>query len=281
MTHLSAETTPPSTGPRITGIAALLSRPRWIALACMIGLTASGWAYLLLAAHQGVSGPAGFVDVICRAVPVAGAGFAETLAIVAAMWIAMTLAMMLPTAVPMILTYAEIAETASRKGERIVSPHVLIAGYLAVWFGFAAIATFAQLGAMSLAAWPGAAKVAMPAAALLFLVAGLYQFSALKQSCLHACQRPFSFFFLNWTDRPLGVLRLGLKQGVYCLGCCWAMMLLMLAAGAMNAVWMALLGLFMLIEKMTASAYVSRAIGVAFTAAGLMILTVWGLGVVN
>jgi predicted metal-binding membrane protein len=281
MTHLSAETPSPSTGPRITGVAALLSRPRWIALACMIGLTASGWAYLLLAANQGSSGPAGFIDVICRAVPVAGASVAETVAIVAAMWVAMTLAMMLPTAGPMILTYAEIAETATRKGERIVSPHVLIAGYLAVWFGFAAAATLAQLGAMSVAAWPGAAKAAMPAAALLFLVAGLYQFSALKQACLHACQRPFSFFFLNWTDRPLGVFRLGLRQGVYCLGCCWAMMLLMLAAGAMNAVWMALLGLVMLIEKMTASAHVRRAVGIAFVAASLTILMVWVSGVVS
>jgi predicted metal-binding membrane protein len=280
MTHSSAETTSPSTGAGIAGIAALLSRPRWIALACMIGLTASGWAYLLLAAAlREPSGTAGFVDAICRAGPVAGTAGLETAAIVAAMWVAMTLAMMLPTAGPMILTYAEIAETASRKGERIVSPHVLIAGYLAVWFGFAGLATLLQLAVSSLAAWPGAAKVAAPASALLFLLAGLYQFSALKQACLRVCQRPFSFFFLNWTDRPLGIFRLGLRQGLYCLGCCWAMMMLMLAAGAMNVVWMALLGLVMLIEKMIAFPYVSRAVGVAFIAAGLTILMI--LGVLN
>jgi predicted metal-binding membrane protein len=275
MTHLSAET-PPSSASAIAGVAALLSRPRWIALACMIGLTASGWAWLLLAVPP-VSGPAGLFDAICRASP-STAGGVETTAILAAMWLAMTLAMMLPTAGPMILTYAEIAETASRKGERIVSPQVLILGYLAVWFGFAALATPAQLAVISVAAWPGAAKVAAPASALLFLVAGLYQFSALKQACLTACQRPFSFFFLNWTDRPLGVFRLGLRQGVYCLGCCWAMMLLMLAAGAMNVVWMALLGLLMLIEKMTPLPHVRRAIGIAFAAAGLTVLVAWGWG---
>jgi predicted metal-binding membrane protein len=195
------------------------------------------------------------------------------------MWGAMTLAMMLPTAGPMILTYAEIAETALRKGEHIVAPHVLIGGYLTVWFGFAGIATLAQLGVMSLAAWPDMSSLEAPASAMLFIVAGLYQFTALKQACLTACQRPFSFFFLNWTDRPRGVFRLGVRQGLFCLGCCWATMLLMFAAGAMNALWMALLGLVMLTEKMTKSPQVSRVIGVAFTAAGLTIAAAWSSGV--
>lgn len=248
----------------------------------MAVLTAAGWAYLLLAAlWQGPSGAAGFFDAICRAVPLGAAGGIEGVAIVGAMWVAMTLAMMLPTAGPMILTYAEIGETAARKGVRIVSPQVLIAGYLTVWFGFAGVATLAQFGVMSLATLPGASRVAAPASALLFLVAGLYQFSALKQACLTACQRPFSFFFLNWTDRPFGVFWLGIRQGLYCLGCCWAMMLLMFAAGAMNAVWMALLGLVMLIEKMTMSPIVGRTVGVAFTAAGLTILAAWASGALS
>ena len=282
MTHLSTDTRPPSTGPGMAGVAALLSRPRRIALACMVVLTASGWAYLLLvAASQGPTGTTGFFDAICRAVPLGSTGGIKGIAIIATMWVAMTLAMMLPTAGPMILTYAEIGETALRKSKRIVPPHVLIAGYLTVWFGFAALATLAQLGVMTVAAWPDASEVAVPASALLFLVAGLYQFSALKKACLTACQRPFSFFFLNWTDRPFGVFRLGVKQGLYCLGCCWAMMLLMFAAGAMNAVWMALLGLVMLIEKMSLSPYVSRTVGIAFTAVGLTILAMWGSGFVS
>jgi predicted metal-binding membrane protein len=273
MTDISTDTRRPSTGQGMAGVTALLSRPRWIALACIVVLTASGWTYLLLVAlWQAPSGAAGFLEAICRAVPIGGAGGLAGVAAIAGMWIAMTLAMMLPTAGPMILTYSEIAETASRKGDRLVSPYVLIAGYLAIWFGFAGSATLAQLGVMWFAAWPGAARLAAPASALLFLIAGLYQFSALKQACLTACQRPFSFFFLNWTDRPTGVFRLGVWQGLYCLGCCWAMMLLMFAAGAMNPVWMVLLGLVMLIEKMTVSPVVGRAVGVAFIAAGVTIL---------
>lgn len=248
-------------------------------MGCMAALTASGWGYLLLTvAQQAPAGTGGFLDAMCRAVPIGGSG---SVALIGTMWVAMTLAMMLPTAGPMILTYAEIAETALRKGERIVSPAVLIAGYLAVWFGFAAMATMAQLGVTSLMALPGVSGIAVPASAALFVIAGLYQFSALKHACLTACQRPFSFFFLNWTDRPGGVFRLGLRQGMYCLGCCWAMMLLMFAAGAMNALWMALLGLVMLIEKMTVSTVAGRTIGFAFTGVGLAILAAWGLGVLS
>jgi predicted metal-binding membrane protein len=282
MTDISADTRPSSGVRGMAGVAAMLSRPRLIALACMAVLTASGWTYLLLAAlSQGPAGSAGFLETICRAVPMGPAVGVAGIATIAAMWVAMTLAMMLPTAGPMILTYAEIAETASRKGERIVSPHVLIAGYLAVWFGFAGVATLAQLCVMWFAAWPGVSAVAVPLSALLFLIAGLYQFAALKQACLHACQRPFSFFFLNWTDRAYGVFRLGVRQGFFCLGCCWAMMLLMFAAGAMNAVWMALLGLVMLIEKTTVSAIAGRTIGVAFIAAGLTIFGLWASGLVS
>jgi predicted metal-binding membrane protein len=281
MTHLSAPTgplAPPATLARAT---AILSRPRLMALGCIAVLAAAGWAFLLLTAlAQGPAGLSGFIDAICRPVPTASAGFGIA-GVVGAMWIAMTLGMMLPTAGPMILTYAEIAETAARKRERIVSPQVLIAGYLSVWFGFALFATLAQLGVMAVAEWPGVARIAIPGSALLFLAAGLYQFSALKQACLTACQRPFSFFFLNWTDRPLGVFRLGVKQGLYCLGCCVAMMLLMFAAGAMNLLWMALLGLVMMIEKMTAARHFSRAVGIALVAAGLAILIGWATGFVS
>lgn len=278
--HLSADSSPNPALPWMAGVSALLTRPRAIAVGCMAVLTVAGWAYLLVGA--GLQAPldaAGILAELCRTLPVSGATGAGTVALVAAMWGAMTLAMMLPTAGPMILTYAEIAETALRKGEHIVSPHVLIGGYLTVWLGFAGIATLVQLGVMSLAAWPDMSSLEAPASAMLFIVAGLYQFTALKRACLTACQSPFSFFFLNWTDRRRGVFRLGVRQGLFCLGCCWATMLLMFAAGAMNALWMALLGLVMLTEKMTKSPQVSRVIGVAFTAAGLTIAAAWSSGV--
>lgn len=249
-------------------IAALLSRPTRAAVVCIVALSAAGW--LALGLMLGLSGEAtGVFAVLCRPLPAAQAPGIASALLVALMWMAMTLAMMLPTAGPMILTYADIAETAWRKRESIVSPLVLVGGYLAVWLGFALAAAAVQLALMSGAAAAVPARWSLPLAALLMIVAGLYQFSALKQSCLSACQHPFPFFFANWTDRAGGVFRLGLRQGLHCLGCCWALMALMLAAGAMNIVWMAVLAIVMVTEKMSATARFSRAVGAILIAAGL------------
>ena len=240
-----------------------LARPRLIAVACIAALTALGWLTLgLIAAGSGDASRAW--QALCRLNPSAGG---NELVLAAAMWAAMTLSMMLPTAGPMILTYAEIADTAARKREPAVSPLVLTAGYVAVWLGFALLAAALQF-ALARAGVLDANQAGRLFAGTIFLGAGLYQFSALKQACLTQCQRPFPFFFSNWTTEPMGVLRLGLWQGSYCLGCCWAMMLLMFAVGTMNVVWMAALGVVMTIEKMTTTMRFSQAVGIALGAIG-------------
>jgi predicted metal-binding membrane protein len=259
------------------GMARVLARSRAIASACIAVLTVLGWAALaLMAADSGtVAAPGSWLDVLCRATPLSASGswsvpMAE-LAIVFGMWAAMVLAMMLPTAGPMILTYAEIAETAQRKGEPIVSPVVLTAGYIAVWLGFALLASLLQIAASR--AGLSEPTQTLPGAlvsAALFLTAGLYQFSPLKHACLTQCRRPLPFFFAHWKTSVGGVLGLGLRQGAYCLGCCWALMLLMLAAGAMNMIWAAVLGVIMTVEKLTSSARFSRLVG--------LILLLFGLG---
>ncbi len=186
------------------------------------------------------------------------------------MWAAMVLAMMLPSAAPMILTYAEIADTAARKGERVVSPLMLAAGYTVIWFGFAAAATAVQL-ALTRAAFLDSSLTAASGlfAGAIFIAAGAYQFSALKHACLNQCQHPMPFFFANWATTPRGVFRLGVKQGVFCLGCCWAMMLVMFAVGVMNIVWMAGLGIVMAVEKIGTGRWFTYAVGVAMIAAGI------------
>ena len=248
-------------------LAAVLARPRPIAIACVLAFSGLGWLALGLMAGAASAPPTtpAFWQALCRG-DIAGdwSGFAFA----AAMWAAMALAMMLPTAGPMILTYAEIADTAAGKRERVVSPLILTAGYVTAWLGFALAAASLQL-ALARARLLDTGATGLLAAGTIVLVAGLYQFSALKHACLDLCQRPFPFFFSNWTTETRGVFRLGLRQGLYCLGCCWALMLVMLAAGAMNVVWMAALGALMTIEKMTTGARFSEAVGVAFVAIGL------------
>jgi predicted metal-binding membrane protein len=202
--------------------------------------------------------------VLCR--PAAGAAqSAGDFALLLAMWVAMVFAMMLPTAGPMIFTYAEIADTAVRRNKRVVSPFWLAAGYAAVWLGFAILA--AMLQAVLMRFWLfEIAPASRALSAGLFAVAGVYQFTQLKQACLSVCQRPFPFFFANWTTHARGVFQLGLRQGLHCLGCCWAIMLLMLATGAMNVIWMAALGILMTAEKMSTTQRLSRIVGVSFLA---------------
>jgi len=180
---------------------------------------------------------------------------------------AMTLAMMLPAAGPMILTYAEIADTAARKREPVVSTLVLTAGYVAVWLGVALVAASLQF-TLARAGLLDGGSVGRLIGGTIFLGAGLYQFSAFKQACLTICQRPFPFFFSNWTTETSGVFQLGMRQGLVCLGCCWAMMLVMFAVGAMNVVWMAGLGVLMTIEKLTTTPRFSEIVGFAFVSIG-------------
>ena len=245
----------------------VLARPRLLAIACIAVLVAAGWLYLGLAL-AGLSGAA-FLGALCR--PSFGAtapDLAQT-ALVIAMWCAMALAMMLPTAAPMILTYAELAETAAAKGEPAASPLVLTAGYVGVWLCAALVLAALQLLLVRLSLLDPAMASASPLfSGAVFIGAGVYQFSALKHACVTQCQHPFRFFFANWTAEPRGVFRLGVRQGLYCLGCCWAMMALMFVLGVMNVIWMAALGAMMTIEKISTTTRFSRALGIAFIVIG-------------
>ena len=255
---------PPAAG----RLGALFARPKVLAAVCVIALAGLGWLYLGLLVAGTSDAALGFLPRAFAVLCSSQSGVSSTL-LVASMWGAMTFAMMLPSAAPMIFTYAEIADTAARKGERIVSPFVLAGGYSIVWLGFAAAATLAQV-VLTRAAWLDAGMTSASGlfSGALFIAAGVYQFSALKHACLTQCQRPFPFFFTHWETAARGVFQLGFKQGLYCLGCCWAMMLVMFAVGAMNVVWMAALGMVMTIEKMLTGRRFTYAVGVALIAIG-------------
>ncbi|MFN3656296.1 MAG: DUF2182 domain-containing protein [Pseudolabrys sp.] len=252
-------------------LGAVFGRPKTLAIGCVIALAALGWGYLAVLTAADYNG---VVEVLCQPLS-SGVPSTGGIALIAAMWAAMTLAMMIPSAAPMIYTYAEIADTAARKGERIVSPFVLAGGYTVVWLGFSIVATAAQLLFTRYALLDsGMASASGLFSGAILLVAGVYQFSALKHACLTLCRNPFPFFFTNWATTAPGVFRLGVKQGVYCFGCCWAMMAVMFAVGVMNVFWMAALGILMTVEKTTTGRRLTQAIGVALIAAGIAFVVV-------
>ena len=269
-------------------LGAVFARPKRLAVICIFVLTGLGWLYLaLLTASMGgglaALGPGmgafdlwpDVVALLCSptfgiALMPEGVWGLTGFSLVALMWSAMTLAMMLPSAAPMILTYAEIADTAARKSEPVVSPFMLALGYTVVWFGFAGAATLAQFALTRAAILNSSmASVSGLFSGAIFIAAGLYQFTALKHACLKQCQSPFPFFFANWATTPRGVFRLGLRQGLFCLGCCWAMMALMFAIGIMNVFWMAALGIIMTLEKIGTGKRFTYSIGVLSVAAGV------------
>jgi predicted metal-binding membrane protein len=256
-------------------LAAFFARPKVIATLCIIVLAGLGWVYIgLLVAQAPDQLDRALAAALC--LPSFGGAPVDVgwqLLLVFLMWCAMALAMMLPSAAPMIYTYAEIADTAARNGDRVVSPAVLGGGYAAVWLGFAAAAALLQL-ALTRAALldPSLGAVGTLFSGAIFVGTGLYQFSALKQACVTQCQRPMPFFFANWSTETRGVFRLGLRQGLFCLGCCWAMMLVMFAVGLMNIAWMAALGLVMTVEKMATTTRFSRVVGVILLAIGAAFL---------
>jgi len=190
-----------------------------------------------------------------------------------AMWAIMMMAMMLPSAAPMILLHARIdrVPTAAR---RLLHTLIFALTYLFVWTCFSALAAIAQaflidrglLSAASLA-------LGEPILVATFLVAAaFYQFSPVKAACLRQCQSPVHFVMRFWSPGVAGALRLGLVHGLYCIGCCWGIMLLLFVAGVMNLAWVAVLAAAVFLEKLSPPSWqVSKLLG------GLMLAGALGL----
>ena len=263
------------------GAACLVS---WLALASMArraaeigGSGLAGPGASVLSAMPEIALPA-FLErifALCLTPSAAGASAAGEFAAIGAMWFLMSTAMMLPAAAPMIRTYCEIADTAARKSQSVVHPIILVAGYLLVWAG--ASLSFALL-AMALravhASETGITPLTGVAAAGSLAIAGLYQFSGLKHACLEKCRNPFAILFAQWSTKPAAVFRLGMKQGLWCLGCCWALMLVMFAVGIMNLFWMALIGIFVLVEKQLSGTRITRVAGTILLVWAALLLVV-------
>ncbi len=165
------------------------------------------------------------------------------------MWAVMMVAMMVPSATPMVMAYARIAS--SRGGHSTLRVWLFASGYLAVWTLFSAVATAIQyvLPHWSLIS-KGLVTTPLLSAAIL-AVAGIYQLTPLKEACLGHCQSPIGFFMTHWRDGAAGALRMGLDHGAFCVGCCWMLMALLFVAGVMNLVWVAAISAFVLLEKVT------------------------------
>ena len=186
------------------------------------------------------------------------------------MWAVMMAGMMLPTASPVLLTYGLAARRQPGGAAAGRDIYALASGYLVVWALFSAVATAAQLMlSTQLAISPMMTLTSPRAGAALLVIAGIYQFTPLKRVCLQACQSPFSFLMHHWRAGVGGAFRMGLDHGVYCLGCCWALMLLLFVGGVMDLTVIAALAAFVALEKLSP-------FGIHTARVSGLLLVVWG-----
>jgi len=188
------------------------------------------------------------------------------------MWWVMMVAMMLPSALPMILLFNKLHQKMGQRSPLAMT--AFVAAYLLIWGGFSAIATGCQwfLVQHDLVATMKPLNAALFGAGLL-ISAGVWQLSPWKQTCLNHCRTPIQFLSENWQAGTAGALNMGLKHGLFCLGCCWVLMALLFYGGIMNLLWIIGLAVFVLIEKLApASFHFSRYSGVLLIAWGLLLI---------
>jgi predicted metal-binding membrane protein len=187
------------------------------------------------------------------------------------MWAVMMVAMMLPSASPMILTYAAIGRRHS--GTAIYASWIFAAGYVLIWTLFSAVATAGQILLEHSLLLDNASRATSVTGAVLLLLAGIYQLTPFKDVCLAHCRSPLGFFMTEWRDGTGGALAMGIKHGMQCLGCCWLLMALLFVFGVMNLIWVAALSALVLLEKIAPSGHtITRVSGVAMLSGALALL---------
>jgi predicted metal-binding membrane protein len=263
---------------------AVLRRDRIIIILALALLTGLAWSYLLwLSADMSMGGmdmtglrmiPSGMGLMIPADIPWRAMEFA----FVFAMWTVMMVGMMTPSEAPMILMYARVGRQTQAHGRPLAATVWFATGYFLVWAAFALLATLVQ--------WAFERTVLLDftmtttstvIGGLLFVAAGSYQWTRLKNVCLTQCQKPFAFLMRQGGFRgdATGSLMLGVRHGAYCVGCCWALMALLLVGGVMNVLWIVLLALLILLEKVAPfGRQIALVAGMALLVAGAWLLSI-------
>ncbi|MDB5618263.1 DUF2182 domain-containing protein [Tardiphaga sp.] len=244
----------------------VLRRDRLIVAVGLAGVVALAWVYLVAGAG---------IDMSMVGMPMEPMPWSTFYAaLVFTMWWVMMIAMMVPSAAPMVLLFIAIKRKHGEAASPSVEAWIFLGGYLLVWAGFSLIAASAQwglerTGLLSMAMASNSATLD----GVILLAAGLYQFTPIKTACLRYCQSPVLFLSRHWRPGALGALRMGLRHGSYCLGCCGFLMVLLFVSGVMNLVWIAAFALYVACEKLLPLGHrLSRAAGVAMIVSGTIVL---------
>ena len=256
----------------MSAVTSIPRRERWIIAAALAAIAGAAWLYMV---HEARSFTVSGVCECLRMPMGAGSDWSTgALLPLFFMWAGMMVAMMLPSATPMILTFAAVSRNRRRLQGPYVPVEIFVAGYVVVWSCFSLLAAIAQwfLHRNALLS-PAMASQSAIFAGLLLLAAGVFQFTPLKHACLTQCRTPFEFIMTRWREGAGGALRMGLEHGLFCAGCCWALMGLLFVAGVMNILWIAALSLIVGLEKLLPRGmWLSSATGAVFTLWGAWLI---------
>jgi predicted metal-binding membrane protein len=190
------------------------------------------------------------------------------------MWLVMMIAMMIPSVAPLVLIFAMVNRQKKAQQNPYVPGSYLLAGYLATWAAFSLLATVLQW-ALQQISWLNPMMIITNKilGSVILIATGLFQFTSLKQKCLHYCQTPIDFIHRKWKDGRSGAFKMGVQNGLHCLGCCWLLMVLLFVSGIMNLLWIALISFFVLLEKLIPnSKWISYLAGVGLVIYGVISL---------
>jgi len=237
-------------------------RERAVILGALAGVTLLSWVYLAHLARGMDAMPA-------------MAGMSMGAVLMFLMWWVMMVGMMLPSALPMTLTFATVNRRRRESGASYVPTAAFVAGYLGAWGAFSLAATGAQWALERAALMMPMKHLTSPLlGGLLFVAAGAYQLTPLKHACLRRCRSPLAFVLEGWRDGTGGALRMGAEHGAYCLGCCAFLMALLFVGGLMNLLWVAAIAAFVLLEKLVpAGEALARAAGLLALGVGVWMMS--------
>ncbi len=264
--------TPPPGAPAAPGTGATPALPwrdRLFVIAGLAGIVAVSWAYLAIEAGP-VGGPSDMAAMV-EMRPRDGVG----LFLLFLMWAVMMVAMMLPSAMPMILLHAAVTRKTRNGRSLAASISVFVAGYIVTWTLFSIAATLIQSYLEHLALLsPMMVGNSVLLGGLILVAAGVYQMTPAKDVCLTHCRTPFAFVAAHWRPGMGGAFRMGFHHGLFCVGCCWVLMALLFVGGVMNLLWVAAIAGFILLEKI---APLGARLGRVISGLGLMAAGTWFL----
>ena len=255
------------TGDESSPLELILRRERIIGLVALLLFIAFAWSYLLHGA--GMPDDMSSMSGMDMGAPRAWTpGYAS---IVFIMWWVMMIAMMLPSAAPMILLYGLVSRHQEKKRDSTpISSGIFLLGYLTVWGAFSGLATTLQWQLQDVALMsPTMALTSSVLGGLILIAAGLYQLTPFRDACLQHCRGPMEFVSRHWMPGAAGAWKMGIRHGLYCLGCCWMLMALLFYGGVMNLYWIIGLTAYIFLEKL-----IPR--GMLVSRLASVVLIVWG-----